>query len=350
MLVTDRRYDIDWLRVIAIALLLVYHLAIGFQPWGIMIGFITNEQSWESLWYPMAMLNLWRIPLLFFVSGMGVYFALQNRTWKQLLSERANRILLPFLFGSLCIVPLHFYLWQYANHWPLKYAPNPGHLWFLGNIFCYVVLFLPLFNYLKKNENGRIGQALKRCLASPLILLFMIAAFVAEVLWIQPMPYELYAMTSHGFFLGLLAFLFGFCMMFAGNGFWLMLNRWKWLCLLLAISLFTWRMIQPQLQVPLYLLPIESVAWLLTVFAFGFRYLNHPSKALRYWSEAAYPIYILHMVFLFLGSALIFPLALDVRLKFVLVLLFTAITCLGAYELVKRTPLTRLLFGLKKKS
>jgi hypothetical protein len=35
-----RRYDIDWLRVIAIGLLLIYHVAIGFQSWGTMIGFI----------------------------------------------------------------------------------------------------------------------------------------------------------------------------------------------------------------------------------------------------------------------------------------------------------------------
>src|SRR5882762_7299013 len=74
----NRRYDIDWLRVIAIGLLLIYHIAIGFQPWGIMIGFITNDESWFSLWTPMMMFNIWRILFLFFVSGMGVYFYMQH--------------------------------------------------------------------------------------------------------------------------------------------------------------------------------------------------------------------------------------------------------------------------------
>lgn len=350
MLAVDRRYDIDWLRVIAIALLLIYHLAIGFQPWGIMIGFIVNEQAWPTLWIPMAMLNLWRIPLLFFVSGMGVYFAIQNRSWKQLLLERAKRILLPFVFGFFCIVPLHIYLWQYANDWDLSYAPSPGHLWFLGNICVYVLLLLPLFNFLKKNENSKIGLWLKRALANPLSLVVMTAVFIAEVLLVEPMPYELYALTWHGFFLGLLAFFFGFCMLYAGPSFWQMLKRWRWLFLALATLLFVWRLLQPQMQVPNYQLPIETMAWLFTVFAFGFRYLNHPSRALRYLSEAAYPIYILHMVFLFLGSALLFPLAIAVKLKFVLVLLFTAAGCLGFYELIiKRIALMRLLFGLKKK-
>src|SRR5687767_13305909 len=100
----NRRYDIDWVRVIAIGLLLIYHVAIGFQSWGILISFITSNEPWESLWLPMAMLNVWRIPLLFYVSGMGVYFAIQNRSWKQLLLERAGRILLPFLFGIVLIV------------------------------------------------------------------------------------------------------------------------------------------------------------------------------------------------------------------------------------------------------
>jgi glucan biosynthesis protein C len=100
-----RRYDIDWLRVIAIGLLLIYHVAIGFQSWGGMIGFIATSKPWTALWTPMAMLNLWRIPLLFFVSGMGVYFAMQMRNWKQLITERTLRILLPFVFGMFAIVP-----------------------------------------------------------------------------------------------------------------------------------------------------------------------------------------------------------------------------------------------------
>ena len=158
----NRRHDIDWVRVIAIGLLLIYHIAIGFQPWGVMIGFITNSEPWESLWIPMAMLNVWRIPLLFFVSGMGVYFALQNRNWKELLKERASRILIPFVFGILVIVPLHMYLMQFHFGWDVSYSPNPGHLWFLGNIFSYVLLLAPIFYYLKKNEAEKFVLGLKK--------------------------------------------------------------------------------------------------------------------------------------------------------------------------------------------
>ena len=50
----NRRYDIDWLRVIAIGLLLIYHIAIAFQPWGVFIGFIQSDKSLEALWIPMS--------------------------------------------------------------------------------------------------------------------------------------------------------------------------------------------------------------------------------------------------------------------------------------------------------
>ena len=103
----------------------------------------------------MSLLNVWRIPLLFFVSGMGVCFAIRKRRWKQLIMERTRRILIPLLFGMLFIVPLHFLVWQKYYNQELHYRIHPGHLWFLANIFVYVLLLSPLFLYLKNNKSGR---------------------------------------------------------------------------------------------------------------------------------------------------------------------------------------------------
>jgi len=346
----SRRYDIDWLRVIAIGLLLIYHVAIGFQPWGVMIGFIANKNPWESLWIPMTMLNVWRIPLLFFVSGMGVYFAIQKRNWKQLLQERAGRILIPFVFGIFAIVPIHVYFWRSYYHMDLIYGPDPGHLWFLGNIFVYVVVLSPLFIYLKKNEDGLVVFWIKKVLSNPLGLLIVIGAMIAEVLIIKPNPYTLYYMNSHGFFLGLLAFLFGFLFVISGRAFWEMLLKWRWLFVASATILLIFRLTYFQQMSPNYLIVIESCSWIFSAFAFSYRYLNHPGKALNYLSQAAYPVYILHMIFLYLGSMLIFPLNIPVQLQFVLVLLFTGIGCFGTFELIRRINFLRPLFGLKLKS
>lgn len=347
---TLRRYDIDWLRVIAIGLLLLYHVAIGFQPWGIMIGFITNDKPWTGLWLPMGMLNVWRIPLLFFVSGMGVYFAMQQRGWKELLAERSLRILLPYAVGIFVIAPAGIMLWQWYNKFPMTYAANPAHLWFLGNIFSYVLLLSPLFYYLKKNENGILPRSIRWIMSNPLGILIVVLGSVTEVLLVKPFPFELYAMTWHGFFLGFVAFFFGFCFVFAGSGFWKMILQWRWALLFIAVTLFAVRFSTYNMQAPAYLLAIESDFWILSVLAFGHKYLNRSNAALSYLSQAAYPIYIIHMIFLYLGSMLIFPMEIAVQLKFVLVLIFTFVGCFAAYEfLIRRIDIIRPLFGLKMK-
>ena len=343
----NRRYDIDWVRVIAIGLLLIYHVAIGFQPWGIMIGFIANEKTWGSLWIPMQMLNIWRIPLLFFVSGMGVYFAIQNRNWKQLLLERAARILVPFLFGMFVIFPISLYIWQSYYDFDRDYSANPGHLWFLGNIFLYVVILLPIFFFFKKNESGQFVSSIKRVFGSPFGLVLVMSAFVTEAMLVKPNPYELYAMTWHGFFLGFVAFFFGFCFVLSGENFWTMMLKWRWVFLTAAILLFVIRYFYFDLKAPLYLIPVESNFWIFSVISFAYKYLNHPSKKLDYLSQAAYPVYILHMIFLYLGSMVIFRFDIDVRLQFVLVLLFTVVGCFLTYELIRRVNILRPLFGLK---
>lgn len=344
-----RRYDIDWIRVIAIGLLVIYHVAIGFQPWGMMIGFITNKESWGSLWIPMMALNVWRIPLLFFVSGMGVFFAMQKRTWKGLIYERAARIGVPFLVGMFLIVPVHVYIWQSYYGTNMAYGLNPGHLWFLGNIFCYVLLLSPLFFLLRKNEATPVVIFLRKIFSTPLAWFITVTAFTGEALIIQPIPYELYAMTWHGFFLGLLAFFFGFCFLLAGEGFWKMAARWRWIFLLIAISLFIFRWQYAPMNTPAYRLVMESQSWIFAVLGFAHRHLNNPGAVLSYLSKAAYPVYILHMIFLYLGSALIFPLSLGVEIKFSMVTLFTLTGCFLAYEfIIRRVSVIGMLFGVKK--
>jgi len=343
-----RRYDIDWVRVIAIGLLLIYHSAIAFQPWGSMIAFITNKEPWPALWLPMAILNVWRIPLLFFVSGMGMYFAMQSRTARELITERARRILLPFLFGIFFIVPIQIAIWRYYAGMRLFYVYDPSHLWFLGNIFAYVVIFAPLFFYLKSNTDSKFAKMLRSVFNSPLGILVVIAMLVAEAVILKPYPYELYAMTWHGFFLGLIAFFFGYTFAFTGPSFWNMLVKVKWYLLVIAGVLAAIRLTYVVPGKPAYMIPPETVCWILFILTLGYQYLNRPGKTLSYLSEAAYPVYIIHMIFQNLVSVLIFPMNLPVQIKYILLVLFTLTGCILFYEFViRRVRFVRPLFGLK---
>ncbi|TRX71463.1 acyltransferase [Carboxylicivirga sp. M1479] len=345
---TERRYDIDWLRVIAIALLLIYHAAIVFQPWGVLIGFIQSQKSIESLWIPMSILNVWRIPLLFFVSGMGVCFAIRKRSWKQLLLERSQRILLPFIFGVIAIVPVHELLWKGYYNQELTYTMSRGHLWFLGNIFCYVVLLIPVFFYLKRKANGRLGSMLAKVLSHPLGIFVVAIPFTMEVMLVNPEAFEVYAMTWHGFYLGLLAFLLGFLLIYVGQSVWNNLFQWLWMYLCLATVLFLVRLLVFDLQAPNYLLPLESMAWIYAVFGFAYKYLNRPSGLLTYLSGAAYPVYILHMIFLYMAAMWILPMGIHVQLQFVLVTILSLMASMLVYEiLIRRIRWVGFLFGYK---
>lgn len=346
---TTRRYDIDWLRVITIGLLLIYHISIVFQPWAALIGFIQSEHSLTSIWIPMSMINVWRIPLLFFVSGMGVCFAMRKRNWKQLVLERTQRILLPFLFGMLFIVPLHIMIWQQYYHQDITFAPQQGHLWFLKNIFIYAILLSPVFFYLKNHQNNTVDKWLKKLFSHPLGLLVIVIAFLVEAVLVQPETYELYALTWHGFFLGLLAFLFGFMIIHSGPKIWQTIEKWRWVFILLAFILFVFRFTQFELKAPNFMMAIESCIWIFAVFSFGFKHLNHPSAALNYLSQSAYPVYIIHMVFLYLSSVLILPLDIPTTAKFILIVIATFSGCFALYEFIRRIRVLRPLFGLKTK-
>ncbi len=230
----------------------------------------------------------------------------------------------------------------------ITYSPGESHLWFLGYIFIYVILLSPVFFYLRSNENGIINRWLKKLFRNPLGLIPVVASFILEAVLVNPETFEMYSMTLHGFLLGLLAFLFGFCFILSGSTFWPTILKWRWLFLTLAAILFSVRIIEFQLKAPNYLMAIESSMWIFAMFGFAYKYLNRPSKTLKYLSQGAYPIYIIHMIFLYLGSYLIIPLEIPTVLKFALLVVFTSIGCLTLYDLIiRRIRFLRPLFGLK---
>ncbi|MBN1987027.1 MAG: acyltransferase family protein [Prolixibacteraceae bacterium] len=345
---TERRHDIDWLRVVAIGLLLIYHIAIIFQPWAMFIGFIKSDEPLETLWKPMTMLNVWRIPFLFFVSGMGLYFAMRKRNFRQLIAERTKRILLPFIFGIVAITPLHFIIFQKYYNLSISYYPHAGHLWFLVNIFIYVLLLSPLFLYLLKKEDGKFRKWLSAFMNNPLGPLAISVFFAAEAVLVKPQLFTMYAETLHGYILGLLAFFFGFLFVYSGKVFWQTVSKWKWLYVGLALILYTIRLLVFETNSPGYLMSIESNCWIFAVFGFGYQYLNKPGKTLSYLSQAAYPVYIIHMFALYAGAMIILPLEMPLFMKFLVITTFTFVLCFLIYEfIIRRIGFLRLLFGLK---
>ena len=101
------RYDfLDWLRVIAIFVLLFFHTGMMFVGWG---WHIENNEVLTELRVPMDISHRLRMPLLFLIAGAGMWFALGNRHGGGLIKERTVRLLIPVLAGMLLIVPPQIY-------------------------------------------------------------------------------------------------------------------------------------------------------------------------------------------------------------------------------------------------
>jgi hypothetical protein len=345
---TQRRYDIDWLRVVAIGLLIIYHAAIGFQPWGGLIQFIQNNETLEWIWYPMAMLNMWRIPILFFVSGMGVYFSMRKRSLIQLMLERSQRILLPFLFGFFVIVPVHILIWQQYYYQDLSYRPSQSHLWFLINIFTYSMTVAPLAYLFRKKQIKVWMKKLQKISFQPLLFLISAGLLTLETGILQPEPYTMYAYTAHGWLMGLIAFSLGFYMVSLGKEFWDDFKGWKWIYLFIAMGLYSKRLLDAHMDAPYYLNTIETTAWVFSVFGFFYQYANRSNQKLKYLSSAAYPVYIIHMVVQYGISSLLFPLEIHANFKLFVLTFGTLCMSLVLYHfLIRPFKLIRPLFGLK---
>src|SRR4029079_19520106 len=99
----NTRYEfLDWLRVLAIFLLLFFHTGMLFVGWG---WHITNAETIPALELPMDLAHRLRMPLLFVIAGAGMWFALRARGTGAFIGERALRLLVPVVIGMLLIVP-----------------------------------------------------------------------------------------------------------------------------------------------------------------------------------------------------------------------------------------------------
>ena len=121
----------------------------------------------------------------------------------------------------------------------------------------------------------------------------------------------------------------------------------RYLWLVPAMLFFLIRMKVIVLYLPDWVVAVESYLWMLTLLSFGGKYLSAKNNTIRYLSEAAYPVYILHMIFLYLGAFLFFDLNINAPLQFVLLVLFTLASCMITYEAIRRVKWLRPLFGLK---
>jgi hypothetical protein len=279
---------------------------------------------------------------------MGVRFAMERRDWKALLKERTVRIVLPFVFGTY-ILGTALYFAVPATGWDAEYIPNFGHLWFLANIFLYVLWLIGILVPLKANPENGFLRFLRGILAKPWGIYLFALPVMAEALLVDPEYFSLYIDNLHGWLIGLVCFFIGFLFICVQREFWPAVTRVRWLSLFLAGVFFGVRWFVFELQdVLVWLTALESMCWMLALLGFGARILNRPSRALTYLSGAVYPVYIVHLPIQFVFCYFVLPTSMSPWAKLSILLVGTFGVSVAMYEFVlKRIRWIRPLFGIK---
>ena len=114
-----RRYELDWLRVFAIAAVFVYHSAHFFDvdDWS-----VKNATTYTWLSWLMALLAQWGMPLIFLISGASLFFASRRASATRFLGDKVQRLMVPLLVGVLIFSPIQVYL-ERLSHGQFEGSP-----------------------------------------------------------------------------------------------------------------------------------------------------------------------------------------------------------------------------------
>lgn len=366
---SERRYDIDALRSIAMFLLIFYHLGISFTSLSPYILFVQNKRIADGIWPLLNLLNTWRIPLVFLIGGIALRLSFQKRTRTEILKERAKILIIPWLFGtmtfataSLVITVTYYEGWSPESLWLVfaAFGFNGVHLWFLVNIIIYCIVLVPVLNFIsnKKQKEGIVSFLLQKpggifIFSIPIIIEgYFLNLFRFNPDFYYGNFYNEYPNTQHGLLLGFLWFLIGIVLTSQGDAFWESNKRnWRIHLVFGTVSyLYRWENnFQNGFALDNRLIAFESFNFIFLLLGLAAIYLNKDSPQLTYYKTAVYPVYIVHLpvqmaVMYFFAGINIHPI-----IKFPIALFLICFLSLTIYHAIKNIKPLRPLFGLRNK-
>lgn len=368
-----RRHDLDWLRVLVFVLLIFYHAGMFFVPWGF---HLKNNVIYDWLMYPMWFLNQWRLPILFIISGMGTFYALQKRTGISFALERFKRLGIPLLFGMVFIIPPQVYFERLTNNefdgnyfdfWP-KIAltgiyPEGNfswhHLWFLPYLLVFSLLLIPILIYFKKHPQNKFISWMKKKVKSIIgVYIFIIPLYLTEA-FLEPYFPITHALIDDWFnFINcILLFFFGFLLALIKDDFWLTVERYRKYFFVMGMLNFSLMILITHFYddstvrhfTEAFIKVVNLWSWILTLFGYASKYLNKKSDLLSYCNEAVYPFYILHQTVMIMIGYFLIEKKWSLVVKFSIIIIGTFTISWIIYEfLIRRLRYVRPFFGLKK--
>lgn len=375
-----RHYALDWLRIIVFMLLIFYHIGMYFNTEGWHAKSVHANDAMEPL---MWLSSPWRLPLLFFISGVAVRFLGDKLGAGRFALDRSWRLFPVILFGMYVIVApqtyaelrsagviepgfIDFYR-HYAGQWggPWEvHTPTWNHLWYVVYLFVYCLMLAPLLPLLRGVADSRALQAAGRFAASgwagtlalialPLIPFLVIRFTLAEAF---PTTHDLIEdWANHAGSLTILLYGYAFA---RNDALWRAVDRAFPVVAVLTGVLFAglfaaysnidWVVAREPL---LWVARIARIvfAWtiILTLLGAARRWLTSDGPARRYLTQAVFPWYILHQTITVTAGFALRDAGLGVWSEFAILVAVTAGGCALGYEIIRRIPPLRPVMGLK---
>jgi len=369
----ERRYDIDWLRVLAMLMVLFFHCAsfFGDEGWHVKSG----EVSYGMMVFG-DIVTQWIMPIFFVLSGISSYYALNYLSGKKYLGARVKRLVVPLVVGSLTHVSFQVYIERhtqggfsgsffafYPHYFDGFYAFGGNfawmglHLWYLEMLFLFSLITLPLFIWTRRERAKSLIAGAADFLKRPGAI-FLIAVPLGVVELLSNLYPDFVGRRDFGgwsLFPHLVFFLSGY-LLASNSDFRPALERNRKVALAMGIIATTvgFFLLESDHSSRSYffsfLRAFNCWFWLIAILGFGSRYLDFNNRVLKYAGEAVLPFYILHQsVIIVIGYFIIdWNAGVMSQYLFLTATSFAAIMIL--YEVfVRRVNTMRFLFGMKPK-
>ena len=369
-----RHYGLDWLRIGAFGLLILYHIGMFFVPWEWHVK-TARPLDWVAI--PMLATNSWRLALLFLVSGFASATILKrNRSTAHFLRERSVRLMIPVTAAAVLIIPpqlwvelivKHDYARDLIDFWLNDYfrfgelgglvMPTWQHLWFVVYLWVYTLALALLSRF----DLTPVQALFDRLFGGIGLLLIPMAWGLVVTFWLGrgvPITHGLFDdPTAHLTYVP--AFLFG-AGLASSPVVLTAARRWWKVAALLAVAAFA-VVVLVELQWPgTRVAPpgpsdwvrgaraIQGWAAIVALIGIADHYWNrdHPWRATL--TEAVFPFYIIHQtIIVWLGWYLL-RFALPAAVEFAILLAATSVGCALFYWAGRSVGWVRPLIGLRR--
>jgi peptidoglycan/LPS O-acetylase OafA/YrhL len=384
---SKRLHYLDWLQVLAILGVFLFHAVHPFDD--LTDWHIKNAEPSFLATFFTGFFNLWGMPFFFCMAGATSWFSLRHRTAGRYVRERVTRLLIPFILGAIVLTPIQAYFelthkgwWKggsivefilsteartyfYTEYNPITLSPGifaelGYHLWFVGFLFAFALLALPVFLWLNQDPGKRFVASFARLTKwRGGLLMFAIPLILIGYLF-QPF---LSGYTGWASFVFLMVFFVTGYIIIADERFMRAIRRdWRLhLILGIACTLFFFS-VAVDVPVSDWLVSpgtlafyiswtawgINSWCWTMVMFNIGMRYLDYTNQWLQYGREASYPFFFLHQPVIIFIAFYVVQWEVSLTIKLLIVVIGSLTVSLGLYELlVRRINPVRALFGMK---